>query len=85
MADSGDAIEEKAVQLIARKVAAVTGDLRKAISALEASIQLAISKNMNTLDIRTVCITLDCEKIQRSCTHRCKSTFNNWRRRHWEK
>uniref|UniRef100_A0A0N5AVH1 Origin recognition complex subunit 1 n=1 Tax=Syphacia muris TaxID=451379 RepID=A0A0N5AVH1_9BILA len=49
-----DAIQKDAVELTSRKVAAVSGDLRKALDIIRRAIQIAIRENETTIGIETV-------------------------------
>ncbi|RCN41688.1 hypothetical protein ANCCAN_12358 [Ancylostoma caninum] len=51
---STNAIDEGAVQIAARKVAAVTGDLRKAMDLLRRAIEIAIEKGAKKLLVEHV-------------------------------
>ncbi|VDN32659.1 unnamed protein product [Cylicostephanus goldi] len=51
---STNAIDEAAVQIAARKVAAVTGDLRKAMDLLRRAIEIAIEKGAKKLTVEHV-------------------------------
>lgn len=48
------AVESEAVELASRKVAAVSGDLRKALDILRSAAQLAISANLKQLTMKNV-------------------------------
>ncbi len=53
--DDNRCIENDSIQLVSRKVASVSGDLRKSFDLLRRAVEFAIADKSKSLDLKHVC------------------------------